>query len=113
MRDEYDNPNKVASTLTDPRPRPPMATEQAESDYRAKASRSKTWDECSIEEKLERLRNEQRQSREALQYVAKTAVETQTVAERHQHNANGEVLVTPRSGHSGMVGGSSNFDPLR
>ena len=108
--DEYKNEaNTTASNLSDMR-----GADRAVTPMAGRASREKTWDECPIEEKLERLRRELRDQRETFQYVARTATQAQSTAERHQHNQNtGEVLTSPRQGSGGMMGDGRGFDPLR
>jgi hypothetical protein len=79
------------------------------------AKREKTWDECGIEEKVERIRHQLRQLRDMSQYVARTASEAKEIAVSHQHNhATGEVL-RPVQRHGGAEAGSDSrsFDPLR
>lgn len=80
---------------------------------KAMAKRDKTWDECGIEEKVERLRMMLMRTRESAQYAAKNASAANDLAERHQHNhATGEVL-RPVQRHGGAMEGGSSYDPLR
>lgn len=80
----------------------------------AMAKREKTWDECGIEEKVERIRQQLRMFRDAVQYTARTASEARDIAVNHQHNhATGEVLQGVRRHGGAMEGSGSGFDPLR
>jgi hypothetical protein len=78
------------------------------------ASREKTWDECGIEQKVERVRSQLLMYRDLLQYASRTAGEAKELAGRHEHNAVGEVLqpVQRHGGGQAEVGGRG-FDPLR
>lgn len=76
----------------------------------------KTWDECGIEEKVERIRQQLRAHRDVTEYAARSASQALDLSRNHQHGATGEVL-KPVNGHgggsqTGLVGGSG-FDPLR
>lgn len=60
----------------------------------ATPQREKTWDECGIEEKVERLRYEALRQSEVLQYTASSSSKALELAQRHQHGERGEVLVS-------------------
>lgn len=78
------------------------------------AQREKTWDECGIEEKVERIRQQLRMFRDAVQYTARTASEAKELAVSHQHNqATGAVLQEVRRHGGAVEGAGSGFDPLR
>lgn len=82
-------------------------------DMGATAAREKTWDECGIEEKVERLRISLIRARETAQYATRNAVEARDLAERHQHNpTTGEVLRSAQR-HGGVESAGSSYDPLR
>ncbi len=100
MREE--TANKAGDTLG-MIPKPPMM-----------ASRERTWDECGIEEKVERVRSQIMMYRDMLQYASRTASEAKDLAGRHEHNATGEVLQPVQrqgGGYAESIGRS--FDPLR
>lgn len=79
----------------------------------AMAKRERLWEECGIEEKVERLRMALMRARETAQYAAKNASAANELAERHQHNpATGEVL-RPAQRHGGAESSGSGYDPLR
>ena len=75
------------------------------------ASREKTWDECGIEQKVERLRTALQQTRDLAKAGAETASNAMEIASGHQHGANGEALVCPRI-RSDNPFGHRRFDPL-
>ena len=80
-----------------------------------RASREKTWDECGIEEKVERLRRAMRDQKHMVDAAWRTANEAHNLAHGHQHNnVTGEVLKSA-GGHGGMAGAEAmgrSFDPL-
>lgn len=77
------------------------------------ASREKSWDECGIEEKVERLRRVMQQQQHMVRSAWNTASAAQELARQHQHNnMTGEVLsAVNRHGSAGEAMGRS-FDPL-
>lgn len=102
MRDEYTNQNQAGSALG-----------RIDKTAIVDAKREKTWDECGIEEKVERIRRELLGVRDMGHSAYRNANEARELAARHQHSASGEVLRSAeRSG--GMVGAEGRgFDPLR
>jgi Holliday junction resolvasome RuvABC DNA-binding subunit len=73
--------------------------------------RRKPWAECSIEEKIEKLRMAERENQRSLGYVAQTARRALNLAEEHQHSHSGEVLKPARDRNSGADCANS-IDPL-
>lgn len=76
-----------------------------------KAYREKTWDECGIEEKVERLRGVLQDTRSWNRSLA----EQQRHVQPHQHGQHGEILIA--QGGYGLVGaqiggGHRPYDPL-
>lgn len=74
------------------------------------AKREKTWDESGIEEKVERLRRHEQETRRWLQALQE---QMQHVPE-HQHGQHGEILVRQHGGYGMVAGGQAQrrFDPL-
>jgi len=79
------------------------------------AMRELTWDECGIEEKVERLRREFRMARDIQEYTARTAGDAAEIARDHSHGDHGQVLTPVRrhGGHAELAGSGRGFDPLR
>lgn len=79
------------------------------------AAREKRWDECGLEEKVERLRRQLMQQRNVAEAAYRTADEAKRVASEHQHGQYGSVMVPVYGGanlsRGGQLGGSS-IDPL-
>lgn len=89
----------------------PMGLNHA--NFESAAKREKTWDECGIEERLERLRQQQRGTVRIQQDVIRNLRERVDMLERHQHNSLGEVLVSVHAGrHGSMDMDSGQRDPL-
>lgn len=57
------------------------------------AARSKTWEECGLEEKVERLRDELRQARAASQAGGALAIELSEAFRNHEHGMEGTPVV--------------------
>lgn len=79
------------------------------------AAREKRWDECGIEEKVERLRTELQDRRPFADAAFNLARKAWRTVTRHQHQAiDGRVLVDveDRGGDEGLLAGRS-FDRLR
>lgn len=84
------------------------------------AARERTWAECGIEQKVERLRSELMRARETARGAANIASSAERVAQCHEHNAGGRVLVSPDSNAVMESGnrlhpyplGYVGFDPL-
>lgn len=72
------------------------------------ASREKTWDECGIEEKVERLRRELRSQGFGLQRAQRDAANFR----EHEHNVHGEIVIPLRSKHGGADSEERSRDPL-
>lgn len=83
----------------------------------AKSARLKTWGECGIEEKVERLRHELRDARNTASYAARNAGEAQRIASTHIHGELGQVAIPAesRGGQMGLQGDTEGrgYDPLR
>lgn len=62
-----------------------------------KVARERTFEECPIEEKIERLRHEVRMLREALDYMSAVAHQALQLSQYHVH-AEGRVLVPAQGG---------------
>lgn len=76
-------------------------------------SREKTWDECGIEDKVERLRRAMRNQKHLVEGAFQTAHGAHLVAHTHQHNAvTGEVLAPVNKHHGGAESAGRIFDPL-
>ena len=75
--------------------------------------REKTWDECGIEEKVERLRRVLQQQQHMVRAAWNTASAAENLARQHQHNSmTGAVLSeVNRNNIAGEAMGRS-FDPL-
>ncbi len=76
---------------------------------------SKPWDQCGIEEKVERLRNELVDMRRMGFYTRDNARRALDLATRHQHNAaTGEVLSSAiEQRHGAELAEGRGYDPLR
>lgn len=111
---------EYAKTATDPRPERlaeiggGMNNKAAVCEAHEKewAIRRKPWAECSIEEKLEKLRMAERESQRSMGYVARTAGEAMNLAQQHQHSHNGEVLRPARDPRGGAECASGSMDIL-
>ncbi len=77
------------------------------------AKREKTWDECGIEEKVERLRQQLRNHRDMSGHTYRRASEAHDLAQNHQHSPTGEVLKPARERGGAEQAGGSGYDPLR
>lgn len=78
------------------------------------AKREKTWAECGIEEKVERIREELQQQRRIGRAALNQANVAHELAHYHQHAADGEVL--QRARQRGLMAGEEvgqRHDPLR
>lgn len=79
-------------------------------------ARAKTWDECGLEEKVERIRQELRATRDTAGYAARNSVEALKIAATHIHGELGQVAIQVQ-GHGQMgfsAGGEGRgYDPLR
>jgi hypothetical protein len=75
-----------------------------------KAYREKTWSDCSIEERIERLRQHEQETRAWIEMVSRQ----QQVVPRHQHGTHGEILIEQHGNGGMMAGGQAGlrFDPL-
>lgn len=71
-----------------------------------RAVRHKTWDECGIEEKVDRLRRELLAQR----YQVRAALEATEGLREHEHSATGIMVPLHRRHGQGMVAGER--DPL-
>ncbi len=58
-----------------------------------RAQREKRWDECGIEEKVERLRMVLRAVNERSSHAQRTAVEAHDIARRHEHGSQMQVVM--------------------
>lgn len=84
------------------------------------ASRELIWSECSLEQKIERLRDVLLQTRHLATGAAAMASSAEKVATEHLHGGrNGFVVMPPQRSNSGMVlesfdrpRGYKPFDPL-
>lgn len=74
--------------------------------------RRKPWAECSIEEKLEKLRIAAQEERRHSGYVSRTAHNALRLAEEHQHAHDGEVLKPARDRNGGAEAMAGSMDPL-
>ena len=78
-----------------------------------RASREKTWDECGIEEKVERLHRAMRDQKHMVEVAYRTASTASDLAHGHQHNpATGEVLKPANDRRGGAEVMGRSFDPL-
>ena len=75
-------------------------------------ARRKTWDECGIEERQERLRDELRSQRNYLNNVLGRVENQVTKMESHTHGANGELLVPLLLHGLGEMDQIRGHDPL-
>lgn len=78
-------------------------------------ARDPKWDECPLELKIERVRNELRHARNLASAAYTQSREALELAQRHQHNrATGEVLKAAIDNLNRLEGGISgnSFDPL-
>lgn len=79
-----------------------------------RAERAKHWDECGIEEKVERIRRELLNQRDVARHALRQANEAHSTAHEHQHGSHGEVLKPVNRGYGLQAEGcASGFDPLR
>ena len=77
------------------------------------AKREKTWDECGIEEKVERLRRVMRDQQHMIRAGWNTAHAANELARQHQHNSvTGEVLAAVNRGNMAGESIGRSFDPL-
>lgn len=90
-----------------------LADQNANTACDARPQRTRLWHECGLEEKVDRLRGELMQSREAALYAAGTANRAESLSRRHQHSVHGEVLISAdERSNSGIAAGRRSFDPL-
>ncbi len=76
-------------------------------------SREKTWDECGIEEKVERLRRAMRDQKHMVDASWRTASAANDLARQHQHNpSTGAVLAEVNRHGGGAEAMGRSFDPL-
>ena len=68
----------------------------------------KTWAECGIEEKVERLRHELLSQR----WNTRAAYEMAGTLQQLEHNAKGEIVVPLHRSGGGTVAGQAASDPL-
>lgn len=80
-----------------------VATGLGAFDERA-AKREKTWEECSADERIDRLRQELLMQREMNEYTARTASNADQLSRNHQHSHTGEVLRPANSGGNALMG---------
>lgn len=78
----------------------------------AQPQRPKNWAELSIEEKLERLREHQRNVAQAQSRTIARLGERVRELESHQHGAGGEVMVGVGRRHGYGEAECSGYDPL-
>lgn len=98
MRDEAKTPDPAAGNLSGKIPMP---------------SREKTWDECGIEDKVERLRRVMREQKHMLDAAWRTASAASDLARQHQHNpSTGAVLSEVNRHGGGAEAMGRSFDPL-
>jgi hypothetical protein len=55
--------------------------------------RIRRWDECSIEERIERVREALLELESAVNYAGRTATKASNILSQHQHGGHGEILV--------------------
>ena len=77
-----------------------------------RASREKTWDECTPEERTERLRQQVRGTIRVQSDIINNLRERISTLERHQHSHTGEVLVSVNSGRNVGMDAGRSVDPL-
>ena len=98
-----------------------MSEAQSQNEYLAgklgevAAKREKTWDECSQEEKVERLRKELRQIRDLSNHAYRHANDARNLAGSHHHSSTTGEVLQPVNRHGGMASEVSarRYDPLR
>lgn len=61
----------------------------------------KPWNECTVDERLEKLRYTLRDVQRSLSYIARSANQAHELAEQHQHAANGDVMKPARNRNYG------------
>jgi hypothetical protein len=84
-------------------------------DVACEAQREKTWAECGLEEKVERLRFILQQTKSTAAYASQEANKAMRLASEHQHNNFGAVLQPVYGGGNlagGLERGPRGFDPL-
>jgi hypothetical protein len=85
------------------------------SDKFISTKREKTWDECGIEEKVERVRRAMRDQRYMVDSTFRLVSAASETVHAHQHNnVTGEVLKPANryDGLAGPEGSARSFDPL-
>ena len=74
------------------------------------ANLTKKWDECSVEEKLEKIRNELRELRYGIGRINQVE-ETIRELQNHEHSESGKMLV-PLNTNRGLTGMAQRMDYL-
>lgn len=81
----------------------------------AKQARDKTWSECSIEEKIDRLRIVLRVTNERATHSQRLAIEALDTGRRHEHGGQGQVVMpvphgmnSPLANPLAMIGNSKS-----
>lgn len=74
-------------------------------------ARRMPWKDCSIEQKLEKLRIAAREQGNAMRYISKMAYEATDLARQHQHAHDGAVL-RPAVDHRLSAGEAGQMDVL-